>query len=182
MHAEHTAGIPRVGGDVAYGNRRRIAREDRVGPREDLDLRQHRAFEVEVFVHRLDHQIGTGEAGVVGRPREQGAQSLELRAGELATLETLGENRGRHTQALSHPGQLRVLEPGVHLDLEYRRAGDACTHEAGADDAETADLPGDGAARRNAVVFLERRRGEEHLHQFPRHVSHRKLAERAMLL
>ena len=136
---------------------------------------------VEVLEHRLDDQVGAGEAAVVGAAGNERAEPLELGTREPAALEPLGEQPGRRPETLSDPDEVGILEPGIHLDVEYRGARDPRAHEARADDAEAADLPRHGGAGRDAVVLLERRGGEEDLHQLARHVTHGQLAERTVL-
>ena len=182
MHAEHPLRMPRALGDVPDRNRGRVAGEDGVGPRHRFDLRQYRPLELEVLVHRLDHEIGAGEAAVTGRARQERTEPFELRPGEPMALEASLQNGRRRAQPLPDPGHFRILEAGVHLDIEYRGAGDARAHESGAHDAEPPHLPGNGTARHDAIVLPERRRREEDLHQLSRHITHGELAEGAVLL
>ena len=70
--------------------------EDRLRPRSTAStLREHLAFEVEILEHRLDHQVGAGEAAVVGGPGSEGLLAAELGTRDPTTLEPLGEQRGR---------------------------------------------------------------------------------------
>ena len=61
MHADDAFGRRRRRRDLGHGQRRRVRRENRVGPHDPLELPEQLSLRLEILDDRLDHEVAVGE-------------------------------------------------------------------------------------------------------------------------
>ena len=121
--------------------RRRIRREDAVGPRHLAELGERGLLQVHVLEHRFGHDVHLVEAVVAGRRRDQRHRLLDLLRGHLAL-------RHRDFVVAADRGDAAIERRLVHFLEQDRNAGvrvvhrDAAAHRARADDRGAFDLLG----------------------------------------
>ncbi|MDR9060055.1 hypothetical protein FEP39_05166 [Burkholderia multivorans] len=138
MHADETRRIGEQRRERGNRDRRRVRRNDRVGPCDRFDLLQNAALQLDVFGCGLDHDVDRRELRVIGRGRDACERGIARGGGELVF---------RH-QPLEAALQRResLLERGVrdvdHHDVESCNGGglrNAVAHGSGAYDADGFD-------------------------------------------
>ena len=178
MHPENALGVPRLGGDLANRNRRRVGGQHRGRKHRVLQFAEHRALDRQVFEHGFDHQLGAGKAGEVGGAAEVCLLPLELEPRHPAALELPAEDVDRHLEAATDAGEIGILEPCLQPGRQHSGAGDARPHEARTDDPEPPHRARPRGTGRHPIVLLQRGGGEEDLDQPARNVGHGQFAER----
>ncbi len=132
MHAHDALGPRHAGGDFGDRDRRGVCCEDRLGAENFFQRGEKLALGVELFDHRLDHQIGPSQGFERGRGLDQGGQIFALALGDFLALDQAREPAAHHVHALIDRAGRHVVEqhrvPGLH-----RHLGDAGPHGAGAD-------------------------------------------------
>ena len=180
VHPHHVLGARRDLGDAADGDGRRVRGEDGARLRRALRTRARSScFKREILEHGFDGEVGRGKAGIVGGRREQRKPLCALDAGHLLFLHALVEDVGDGAETAAHRCVVAILDAHVQVGADRADVGDAGPHEPRAEHEDLVDGPRHGAGIVDAVVLLERRRGEEDLHEAARHGAHRELAESA---
>ena len=118
-----------------------VGGEDRVGAAGAAEGVEDGALDGELLEHGLDHEIGVGEGGVVGRAGHAGHAVGGLGLGQPAALHGAVEDA-------AEVGEAARQRLGVALDQDdgdagvAERGGDAGAHRAAADDGRGAHRPG----------------------------------------
>ena len=138
MHADDALRPFRRRRDLGNGQRGGVCREDRVGLRDAIELREQLALELELLEHRFDDEIAVREVGEIGGQRQASRCSVAVRLGEPALLDAPGQvpldgAAAALRQLVAHFPADRV-EPRLDADLRYPRP-----HRAEADDADFSD-------------------------------------------
>ena len=141
------SGVETRGGDLGHRQRRRVRRENRVGPDDPLEVTKELELGAEVFHDRLDHEIAVGEVGEVGRQRKRPERVFALDRPHLLlvdlALEKVRDAVSRLLCELDRHFATDGLEAG--FDRQLRDTG---AHGAEAHDADSTDLR-DGHDRRD---------------------------------
>jgi hypothetical protein len=139
VHADEALGLVERRGERGDRNRRRIGRDDGVRAHHGFDLPQDADLELGVFRGRFDHDVGGGEALVVGGRLDARERRIARRRRELVLRDEAFEAAGERGDALR--------ERGVgHVDQDRLQARDGCdlrdavAHGPGADDADGVDF------------------------------------------
>ncbi len=146
---------------------RRVAGEDRVRLHLRLDAGKDFALELEIFRHRLDDQVGAGDAVAL----EIGNEAIErvAHAPAVVAADLSIKLRG----ALDRAADRILVGIAERDDKAVPRAprGDVAAHGAGADDMHAASVP--VAAGEVFQIFAQ----EKHAHEILRSVADEKLGE-----
>ena len=139
MHADHSLGCPRRLGDLRHRERGGVRRENGRWLDDPVELREERAFDVEVFERSLDHEPARGELAEVRDEGQAAERSVLLVLAQAPFLDAAGQVV---VDRLPPPlAELRVdlaadhLDSGLHANLR-----DAGAHGAEPDDADARDL------------------------------------------
>ncbi len=120
-------------------------------------------FQVEVLEHRLHHQGGAAEAGILDGSLEAVEQLHDLVLGTPTLLGPPADALPRRPQTARDPFDRHVLQSDPHSVLGRDR-GDSGTHEARSDDRDALDRASFRAVVRIQFrIVLRRGRGEEHM-------------------
>ena len=128
------SGMRQAGGDRGDGQRRRVGRQDAIGPDDPFELRQQRTLDVDVFDDRLDHQAAGRKVHQLRRldTRGHGARRFGV---HLAALR-------ERLQRLGHGPERALDRACLGVGQQYTMSGlrghlrNAGAHRAGADDAD----------------------------------------------
>ena len=112
-------------GDLGDGERRRVRREDRVRPREPVELREELALRLELLDDRLDHEIAPGEVVDLGRQRQAGERRVSLlrvrRCFSTRAAQVALDRRAARSASSSVTSRPTVSWPAVTLICAIRR-------------------------------------------------------------
>ncbi|MNZ66335.1 hypothetical protein D3C78_845560 [compost metagenome] len=138
MQADHVLRAAGEGGDLVDVEGRGVGSEDGAGLAYLVEGGEHLALDLHALEHRLDHQVGVGQVGVVEGAGQQGHALLDLLLGQLAAL-------GADLVVLADLRQAAIQRLALLLEQHHRHAdvgevhGDAAAHGAGADHRDLAD-------------------------------------------
>ena len=164
MHPDHALGRARGFGDARDRNRRGIGREHSRGREHRFDLAEYLLLDAELLKDRFDRQLRTAEASVGVAAGQERDEPSVFEFCDAAPLQPVIEDGAAREHSLRDAGEVGVLHPHIDLRLGHGGPGDARTHEAGADDAES--LHTDVRRRvRHAGILLELIRREENLYE-----------------
>ncbi len=141
MHADDPLGALGRLGDLVDRNRRRVRREDRVRPRDPVELGKGLPLRPELLDDRLDHEIAVGEILELGREGQSRERGVPLLGGHLPLLDRAAEvvldrPAGALAQLVAHLAADRLV-PGLGRNLR-----DSGAHRAEPDDSNLANLHG----------------------------------------
>ena len=87
VHADHALRTLGRLGDVGHGERGRVRREDRLGPRDAVELGEELPLRAELLDDRLDHEVAVREVGDLGRRLELSEHGIAIRGRHAVFLD-----------------------------------------------------------------------------------------------
>jgi hypothetical protein len=161
MMAEHLRGTAGRPGELVDVERRRVRREDGVGPRDLREIGERRLLQIHVLEDRLDDDVHLIETVVRRGRRDERHRLVDLRRGHLAL-------RPRHVVVPADRRESALQRRLIDVFQEHRDAGvrvghrDAAAHRAGAEDRGAPDVLRRRALR-DAGDFRRLALGKEHV-------------------
>ena len=148
VHAHHLLGALGGGRHLGDRERRGIRSEDRVSRGQPIECREDLDLQLDLFRHRLDHEIRMLH-GIFERARraQPPVRRSRVRAVDLAGRDALLEQRGGLLEALLQRLAARILQQRVE-PAKRRCIGDPSPHDSGAENRDPLNGHAPGPLRR----------------------------------